>query len=625
MLAGKVEVIELVCWYVLAPLLGMLLLVSIIRWIRRPENLGAFLPSSISRGISRIRVELRHGMECLLLLLFFLLVAYCVPTPGQFLGSIFEWQELRKIESVFPRLVAWGGIFGLLLLGRWTRSRWICLGASIVWSVGYYGIAYRVGAYSEIQEIRADWATCSALFGLPDSILLPAAVELLRIPLLFVWVMLGGLYAARQRYSLRYFLPGALITAALGMFLLAPWLIRPFTRVTVLNMAAAFLAALVVMLLPLQRRNLLRLFRIPAEDEPPTSSPPGFSGALFAHLVLALLVLGVGLSAVHSHYEKRAFLVMTGNGGRSPVSGSQVNAYEWMRGRWMKKKNTGNPFPFNAACSDNQMPEFWRLDLHQCDAARSSWEKVSPEKAEEVFGLLKPFEDDLRAALQADELVAWNGKRRESLNLVNLREVSRALGLRALYRIHQNKPQAALDDIELVLNLGCLMRGEGFVKTMFGAAIREIAVKSSFQYACAFRGDRKAMAGLAALFERYSGRARQSFPFENLARYDLGIGPVNILAPIITPGFVRSIYFYYRNQAWFDELWITSAIERYRVDKGRLPENLDVLVPEYLPRPLRDPFEGKPYVYEPAQDSYTLRCGYLKRIGPDFSDLYDSF
>ena len=40
--------------------------------------------------------------------------------------------------------------------------------------------------------------------------------------------------------------------------------------------------------------------------------------------------------------------------------------------------------------------------------------------------------------------------------------------------------------------------------------------------------------------------------------------------------------------------WMAVAAARYRAEKGRMPETLDALVPEYLSAVPRDPFDGKP-------------------------------
>ncbi len=57
------------------------------------------------------------------------------------------------------------------------------------------------------------------------------------------------------------------------------------------------------------------------------------------------------------------------------------------------------------------------------------------------------------------------------------------------------------------------------------------------------------------------------------------------------------------------------AVERYRLDKGRLPEELDELVAEYLQAIPEDPFDGKPLRYKKLDKGYVVYS-----IGPDGKD-----
>lgn len=57
------------------------------------------------------------------------------------------------------------------------------------------------------------------------------------------------------------------------------------------------------------------------------------------------------------------------------------------------------------------------------------------------------------------------------------------------------------------------------------------------------------------------------------------------------------------------------AVERYRLAKGRLPERLDELVPQYLERVPADPFDGEPLRYSRREKGYVVYS-----IGPDGKD-----
>jgi hypothetical protein len=57
------------------------------------------------------------------------------------------------------------------------------------------------------------------------------------------------------------------------------------------------------------------------------------------------------------------------------------------------------------------------------------------------------------------------------------------------------------------------------------------------------------------------------------------------------------------------------ACERYRRRHGTLPQSLDELVPEFLPRVPIDPFDGQPLRYLVAEDGYLVYS-----VGPDGTD-----
>jgi hypothetical protein len=59
-------------------------------------------------------------------------------------------------------------------------------------------------------------------------------------------------------------------------------------------------------------------------------------------------------------------------------------------------------------------------------------------------------------------------------------------------------------------------------------------------------------------------------------------------------------------QARVGELRIACAVERCRLEEGRIPDALDSLVPRYLPALPIDPIGGAPYVYRQQVDSYLI-------------------
>jgi len=72
----------------------------------------------------------------------------------------------------------------------------------------------------------------------------------------------------------------------------------------------------------------------------------------------------------------------------------------------------------------------------------------------------------------------------------------------------------------------------------------------------------------------------------------------------------------WRSKAATDALIAALAILRYKADKGKLPDKLDVLVSrDYVKQLPMDPYSDKPLVYKKTGDNFTLYS-----LGADFDD-----
>jgi hypothetical protein len=74
----------------------------------------------------------------------------------------------------------------------------------------------------------------------------------------------------------------------------------------------------------------------------------------------------------------------------------------------------------------------------------------------------------------------------------------------------------------------------------------------------------------------------------------VGICRRGILAKILMPALGACAKRMAQGDARHGVAYVAVAAARYRAEKGRMPETLDALVPEYLPIVPRDPFDGKP-------------------------------
>jgi len=94
-----------------------------------------------------------------------------------------------------------------------------------------------------------------------------------------------------------------------------------------------------------------------------------------------------------------------------------------------------------------------------------------------------------------------------------------------------------------------------------------------------------------------------------------GICRRGVLAKIMMPALGRCAVVVARGDALHALAYVAVAAARYHAEKGRLPETLDVLVPDYLPAVPRDPFDGKP-LRMVARDGRLV----FYSIGPDLKD-----
>jgi hypothetical protein len=91
---------------------------------------------------------------------------------------------------------------------------------------------------------------------------------------------------------------------------------------------------------------------------------------------------------------------------------------------------------------------------------------------------------------------------------------------------------------------------------------------------------------------------------------------VSILVRILTPAFSRALHYSYRCEIETDALIVTTAILRYKNDKGHLPKDLQTLVTDgFLDKLPMDPFSSGPLVYKLSNNNFILYS-----VAQDFND-----
>lgn len=85
-----------------------------------------------------------------------------------------------------------------------------------------------------------------------------------------------------------------------------------------------------------------------------------------------------------------------------------------------------------------------------------------------------------------------------------------------------------------------------------------------------------------------------------------GLSHLHIAAKIMAPPLARTSQLDSRVHAHLDLGRTAVAVERHRLAKGRLPEQLADLVPAYMEQVPIDPFDGQPIRYRRAEPGYVL-------------------
>jgi len=89
----------------------------------------------------------------------------------------------------------------------------------------------------------------------------------------------------------------------------------------------------------------------------------------------------------------------------------------------------------------------------------------------------------------------------------------------------------------------------------------------------------------------------------------------HVMTRTLTPALTRVAELDLRAHAHLDLAQTALALERYRLARGKLPSQLEELVPQYLAQVPTDPFDGQPIRYRPDPPGYRLYS-----IGEDARD-----
>jgi len=80
------------------------------------------------------------------------------------------------------------------------------------------------------------------------------------------------------------------------------------------------------------------------------------------------------------------------------------------------------------------------------------------------------------------------------------------------------------------------------------------------------------------------------------------------LTTLLLPALDAALEAAARGNGLNDSAITAIAIERYRRDRGQIPDDLQQLVPDFLPAVPTDPYDGKPIRYVVKEDEYLIYC-----------------
>ena len=229
------------------------------------------------------------------------------------------------------------------------------------------------------------------------------------------------------------------------------------------------------------------------------------------------------------------------------------------------------------------------------------------EDIQAVFGLARhsaanPILISLLVAMNADDigvhmleaLLGGRGPAAEQLARLRLsepglfeRNLPRALRMEEAFALSAISDISLGDDPSAVDHLGLGMGG-ALGRTAVEPLLACWRVFLATEEVAAYRGGIHEFEQLATMpYHEAAGEWQRTDQPENIRQR-------GIMASMLMPALGRCAGVAARGDARHALAYVAVAAARYRAEKGRLPETLEVLVPDYLPAVPRDPFDGRP-------------------------------
>jgi hypothetical protein len=535
-----------------------------------------------------------HGVELGLILL--LLIA-----PGVGVGDETPIPDLAGgfvpfVEGVEPgALVA---LFGLLVLTRVFRRPGLFLTVGGLGFIGYWAGLYALQTAPALRIVKASFL--SQVFGI--RFLIPEEVFALSDALCLLVPFLLGIYCARRGFRVWKF------AAGFGLGYVIPYALLPLEVIEVVPLVAGLVyflfTALVIVRLPLQRQVLEDLFGFPLEPGRAAPAPRrlGFGTALLGHGLLVILGATSLLLAGVFVYLGNVMRVVQEGPTRVYRSPGLVDA-----GSVLDPLLAGNALGRSTAALETVFPEYPLLSSStRPETLEQMWPHVNIETVEAAFAGTAPVCDALGEAASADYWSALQAGISAPVPLRRIGDAARVLAARSVFRLHQNRREEALADIDTLLRVSRLVSEGKFVNHMIATYIRGIALNVATTDYLVHRETAERLEPLATLLRQRREDVRYSFPVDDIRRHEPTMFYSAGMAAITLPGLERAYFNFYSGWVHYDQLLLAIALERYKAARGEYPKTLEALLPEFLVQLPLEPYEGKTYRYRRVDAGFEI-------------------
>lgn len=513
-----------------------------------------------------------------------------------------------RADLLVPILQGWFPVLaGLLLLSRIRMPASLVILLSFSWAGG---VCYWFYSWKDLpvsEEIHAMVSGSSTAAVLP-SIMLPIALEGLRLILWAVVSFLCGIYFARRHFALWKFALGSLLGGWLLALILMPVLLT-MNYWLILQPIALTLFGIVLLLAPIQRTMLERLFGFPLKHAPERVVPPQrFAAALLGHVVIVLIVVMLGCLAVSAYVNRKMIECLVAGPPQMPHDPSMQNAYPILEHRFLKPDPPAPP-------SAPNLPQAFKDAMFIASGAfyhileKESWAKYDTPRLRQAIAELAPYFDDFTSAAQCDYVqVPLRGR---EISFLPVRETARAMHTRAMLAIHDGDTTRAIESIRPLFGFyGILRDYPNMMYEMIGVAVAGIAADACYQYWIVYHSNPAAMDQLAQLLKDERGNTYVRLNWDALRRGEPGLWEIAPFAAINTPALLRADMNTRGRNMQVQQIRVAVALEQYRNLHGRYPDRLEQLVPQYLARLPLDPYEGKAFFYEQHGGDFVLTVKY---------------